>query len=82
MSLRAKLHSTAVGRFARHRRCTNQGSWTAYDARNAAYHAVFAGAAGHTFGNTSVHLSYDPDRFPNVGSGQPVSKLYPDIGGS
>lgn len=41
-----------------------KGFWDAYDTRNAAYHALFAGAAGHTFGNTSVHLSYDPARYP------------------
>jgi hypothetical protein len=38
----------------------DKGIWDAYDARNAAYHALFAGAAGHTFGNLSVHLSYNP----------------------
>jgi len=30
------------------------GYWTSYDARNAAYHAVFAGAAGHTYGNHAI----------------------------
>jgi len=37
-----------------------KGFWAAYDSRNAAYHALFAGAAGHTFGNNSVHQLYDP----------------------
>jgi hypothetical protein len=37
-----------------------KGIWTAYDVRNAAYHAVFAGAAGHTYGNTSVWQFFDP----------------------
>ena len=39
-----------------------KGFWTGYDARNAAYHAVFAGAAGHTYGNHSVWQFYDPAR--------------------
>lgn len=41
------------------------GFWSGYDARNAAYHAVFAGAAGHTYGDhyvwqyyTSLNFSY------------------------
>jgi hypothetical protein len=38
------------------------GYWSGYDARNAAYHAVFAGAAGHTYGNHSVWQFYDPAR--------------------
>jgi hypothetical protein len=37
-----------------------KGYWNAYDVRNAAYHAVFAGAAGHTYGNHSVWQFYDP----------------------
>lgn len=37
----------------------SKGYWKAYDSRNAAYHAVFAGAAGHTYGNNSVHQFYD-----------------------
>ena len=56
-----------------------KGSWTDYDARNAAYHAVFAGAAGHTFGNTSVHLSFDPSIRE---ADKPLLTDYPDIGGS
>jgi len=44
----------------------NKPLWTAYDSRNAAYHAVFAGAAGHTFGNLSVHLSYNPAIHPPI----------------
>jgi hypothetical protein len=51
-----------------------KGWWTAYDARNAAYHAVFAGAAGHTFGNNSVHQSHDPARYPQVESFYPGLK--------
>jgi hypothetical protein len=39
-----------------------KGFWTGYDSRNAAYHAVFAGACGHTYGNNSVHQFYDPAR--------------------
>src|SRR5262249_53164685 len=38
----------------------SKGYWKAYDSRNAAYHAVFAGAAGHTYGDNSVHQFYDP----------------------
>jgi hypothetical protein len=37
-----------------------KGHWKAYDVRNAAYHAVFAGAAGHTYGNHNVWQFYDP----------------------
>jgi hypothetical protein len=59
-----------------------KGSWCAYDTRNAAYQALFAGAAGHTFGNTSVHLSYDPLRFPVLGELGRVEEAYPDVGGS
>jgi hypothetical protein len=33
---------------------SKKGYWTGYDARNAAYHAVFAGAAGHAYGNHAV----------------------------
>jgi protein tyrosine/serine phosphatase len=36
--------------------------WSAYDTRNSAYHALFAGAAGHTFGNNSIHQLFDPSR--------------------
>lgn len=39
---------------------SNKGFWNGSDARNAAYHAVFAGAAGHTYGNHSVWQFYDP----------------------
>jgi hypothetical protein len=39
-----------------------KGFWSGYDARNAAYHAVFSGAAGHTYGNHSVWQFYDPAR--------------------
>jgi len=42
----------------------SKGYWKAYDSRNAAYHAVFAGAAGHTYGNNSVHQFYDPKHKP------------------
>lgn len=56
-----------------------KGSWRAYDARNAAYHAVFAGAAGHTFGNASVHLSWDPA----IRQGDlRIGKNYPELGGT
>lgn len=37
-----------------------KGYWSGYDARNAAYHALFAGAAGHTYGNHSVWQFFDP----------------------
>lgn len=42
----------------------SEGLWNSYDARNAAYHAVFAGAAGHTFGNGPTAGFYDPAREP------------------
>lgn len=41
-----------------------KGFWKAFDSRNAAYHAVFAGAAGHTYGNNSVHQFFDPAHNP------------------
>jgi hypothetical protein len=47
-------------------RIKEYGYWTAYDARNAAYHAVFAGAAGHTYGNAMVWQFYNPSNFPPV----------------
>lgn len=56
-----------------------KGSWKAYDARNAAYHAVFAGAAGHTFGNTSVHLSWDPAVREKD---ERMATAYPEMGGT
>jgi hypothetical protein len=36
-----------------------RGFWSGYDARNAAYHAVFAGAAGHTYGNHYLWQYYE-----------------------
>jgi hypothetical protein len=39
-----------------------KGYWTGYDARNAAYHAVFAGAAGHAYGNHAVWQFADEQR--------------------
>ena len=41
-----------------------RGYWKAYDSRNGAYHALFAGAAGHNYGNESLGLFYDPVRNP------------------
>jgi len=38
------------------------GYWKAFDARQAAYQALFAGAAGHVYGNESLGLFYDPSR--------------------
>jgi hypothetical protein len=38
-----------------------KGIWQGYDARNAAYHAVFAGAAGHTYGNHAIWQFAGPD---------------------
>jgi hypothetical protein len=51
--------------------------WRAEDARNAAYHALFAGAAGHTYGHVSVwdfygaggvreECTFFPEGFPRV----------------
>jgi hypothetical protein len=34
--------------------------WTAFDNRTAIYHALFAGACGHTYGNNAVHQFFDP----------------------
>lgn len=39
----------------------SKGFWSGYDARNAAYHAVFAGAAGHTYGHHYVWQFYKSD---------------------
>jgi hypothetical protein len=49
------------------------GYWSGYDARNAGYHAVFAGAAGHTYGNHSVWQFYDPEH------NQPVQAARKDL---
>jgi len=38
--------------------------WGAPDIRRSAYQAVFAGAAGHTYGNENVVWFYDPARHP------------------
>jgi hypothetical protein len=46
-----------------------RGVWTGDDARNAAYHAVFAGAAGHTYGNHSIWQFIDPAHNPPWESG-------------
>src|SRR5262249_54126984 len=40
---------------------TTQPYWTAADARRYAYWAVFAGAAGHTYGSNAVMQMYKPD---------------------
>lgn len=40
-------------------RTASKGYWSGYDARNAAYHALFAGAAGHTYGNHSIWQFYE-----------------------
>lgn len=32
-----------------------KGSWASYDSRNSAYHSIFAGAAGHTYGDNSIY---------------------------
>ncbi len=45
----------------------NKGWFDAYDARKAAYRAVFAGAFGHTYGSHSVWQFFDTDRHPAVG---------------
>jgi len=44
------------------------GYFTAYDVRNAAYQAVFAGAAGHGYGNDNVTYFYNPKYHPAVDS--------------
>jgi hypothetical protein len=36
------------------------GLWDAYDSRNSAYHSIFAGAAGHTYGNNSIFQFLNP----------------------
>lgn len=38
----------------------SKGYWSGDDARNAAYQALFAGAAGHTYGNHSIWQYIDP----------------------
>jgi hypothetical protein len=37
-----------------------KGYWGGTDSLRAAYHSVFAGAAGHTYGNHSIWQFYDP----------------------
>jgi hypothetical protein len=50
----------------------SQGYFRAYDCRNDAYHAVFAGAAGHSYGNDNVTYFYDPKHHPAVESQRTV----------
>lgn len=38
------------------------GYWKPFDVRTAAYQALFAGAAGHAYGNESLGLFYIPER--------------------
>ncbi|MBI4166583.1 MAG: glycoside hydrolase family 140 protein [Acidobacteria bacterium] len=44
--------------------------WRAYDVRNAAYHALFAGAAGHTYGSFNIWDFYQPDRGEQAAPGR------------
>jgi len=39
----------------------SRGIWSGYDTRVAAYQDVFAGAAGHTYGNHAIWQFYDAD---------------------
>jgi uncharacterized protein DUF4038/collagenase-like protein with putative collagen-binding domain len=47
---------------------TEKDYWRAHDARNATYHALFAGAAGHTYGNSNIWRFHDP--------AQPMTGIY------
>tara|TARA_R110000796_G_scaffold60489_1_gene139937 strand:- start:12655 stop:14034 length:1380 start_codon:yes stop_codon:yes gene_type:complete len=42
-----------------------------YDARQAAYWSVFAGACGHTYGNNNIWQMYSPDNSPIIGAAIP-----------
>ena len=42
-----------------------------YDARQAAYFAVFSGACGHTYGNNNVWQMYDEGREPRIHANTP-----------
>ncbi len=42
-----------------------------YDARQAAYWSVFAGAAGHTYGNNNIWQMWAPGREPIIGANIP-----------
>src|SRR5690606_25806138 len=44
----------------------DNGRFDAYDARQAAYWSMFAGAFGHTYGHNSIWQMYDVDREPTI----------------
>ncbi len=44
----------------------NNGRFDSYDARQAAYWSVFAGAFGHTYGHNSIWQMYDSHRPPSL----------------
>lgn len=45
--------------------------FTDYDARTAAWWAILAGAAGHTYGNNNIWQMYDEGREPIIGASVP-----------
>lgn len=49
----------------------NEARWTAADVRRYAYWSVFAGAAGHTYGNNSIMQFYRPGINPAYGADKP-----------
>ena len=44
----------------------NDERFVAFDVRQAAYWAMLAGAAGHTYGNNNIWQMYAPGRYPHV----------------
>lgn len=57
-----------------------QPYWGAADARRYAYWSVFAGAAGHTFGNNSIMQFHRPGDRPAYGAKEPWTMALDDPG--
>ncbi|PKM93510.1 MAG: hypothetical protein CVU84_15130 [Firmicutes bacterium HGW-Firmicutes-1] len=52
----------------------DNGRFEAYDARQAAYWSLFAGAFGHTYGHNSIWQMYDVNRNPIMKASTPWTK--------
>jgi hypothetical protein len=56
----------------------SSGLWRAHDVRGALYQALFAGAAGHTYGHFSVWDFYDPRQAGRAAPGY-IDEAYGDV---
>jgi len=59
-------------------RFESSGLWRAHDVRGALYQALFAGAAGHTYGHFSVWDFYDPRRAAQTSPGY-IDQAYGEV---